>query len=668
MAVYSIKKVLSLPSEASTNTVYYVKGEADSRVKLYVTDTAGTLFPVGILDGNDVLSTLLGGYSAGSDTALSSSDSILQAFQKVQGQLNSLSTQISQGMKVPLPLDCSTEPNYPAADAGDSYKVTVAGKIGGASGILVQVGDLITAITDNGGGTEAAVGTQWFVLQANTDNATESVTGLTRIATTLEVNAGSEAFAYVTPLTLGTKLSDYVLDTRSLTAGTGLSGGGDLSENRTISFNTTWGDSRYLQPSALSNYVTLDTAQTITGTKTFNNRIFIRDANTGIILYETGATGAGSGWRFIIDGNSFRLDRSSGTEDFSGYTSPFSINNSGDFAVGTLTNAVGDFVTANASGILRRRTPAQVLSDIGAQAVLTNPITGTGVAGQVSFWNGTGTQIGDSGFVWDNTNSSLKVSSIDGNNGLIIGHKTRTDGKYLIRTGGATSQSFNILSSIDNGVTWNSSISLGIDNINLYSNNIIRWSILSTGVLQSNGAQTIQSSTGNLTLATGGGNGNIVLSPNGSGIVSIEGGTNKYLEVKTGSTVIARLGDTGGTDDGVLQLFDSTGTEGVRIRAGAVSYINNSFNFLIGTSTDSGEKLNVNGTVRIQSIANATGNFATYSATGVLQQRTASQVLADIGAQASRTLVSASGTIEITNADGVAGNPNLEMQWGELGW
>lgn len=217
MAVYQPKKVTAMPGSPTANTVYFVKNVGDSRIQMYVTDTSGTAFPVGILTENDVLGTSLAGFSTGSDIALSSSDTIIQAFQKVQGQLNALSTSVSQGMKVPLPLDCSTEPNYPAAEAGDSYKVTVAGKIGGASGPLVQVGDVITALTDNGGGTEAAVGTQWFILQANTDNATESVTGLTRIATQAEVNTGSEAFAYVTPLTLDGKLGDYVPESRTIT-------------------------------------------------------------------------------------------------------------------------------------------------------------------------------------------------------------------------------------------------------------------------------------------------------------------------------------------------------------------------------------------------------------------------------------------------------------------
>lgn len=63
--------------------------------------------------------------------------------------------------------DCSANPNYPAASKGDAYYVTVAGKIGGASGKSVDIGDLYIAKADNAGGTEASVGTSWFVLEHN---------------------------------------------------------------------------------------------------------------------------------------------------------------------------------------------------------------------------------------------------------------------------------------------------------------------------------------------------------------------------------------------------------------------------------------------------------------------------------------------------------------------
>lgn len=63
--------------------------------------------------------------------------------------------------------DCSANPNYPAASKGDVYTVSVAGKIGGGSGITVEVGDVFRATADNAGGTQASVGSSWAVVQAN---------------------------------------------------------------------------------------------------------------------------------------------------------------------------------------------------------------------------------------------------------------------------------------------------------------------------------------------------------------------------------------------------------------------------------------------------------------------------------------------------------------------
>lgn len=64
--------------------------------------------------------------------------------------------------------DCSANPNYPAALKGDSYRVSVAGKIGGASGVDVEAEDRYYALADNAGGTQAGVGSSWSVLQGNT--------------------------------------------------------------------------------------------------------------------------------------------------------------------------------------------------------------------------------------------------------------------------------------------------------------------------------------------------------------------------------------------------------------------------------------------------------------------------------------------------------------------
>lgn len=68
--------------------------------------------------------------------------------------------------------DCSANPNYPAASAGWVYKVSVAGKIGGASGPNVEVGDtLICTVDGSASGTQASVGANWIILQTNIDGA-----------------------------------------------------------------------------------------------------------------------------------------------------------------------------------------------------------------------------------------------------------------------------------------------------------------------------------------------------------------------------------------------------------------------------------------------------------------------------------------------------------------
>jgi len=69
-------------------------------------------------------------------------------------------------------IDCSANPDYPAADRGWTYKISVAGKIGGASGTNVEVGDTLYCITDGTvAGDQAAVGAQWQIVQANLDGA-----------------------------------------------------------------------------------------------------------------------------------------------------------------------------------------------------------------------------------------------------------------------------------------------------------------------------------------------------------------------------------------------------------------------------------------------------------------------------------------------------------------
>jgi hypothetical protein len=90
-------------------------------------------------------------------------------------------------------IDCSANPNYPAADAGATYKVSVAGKIGGGSGPNVEVGDLLVCTADGTlTGTHAAVGASWTITQANLDGALLAANNLSDVASagTARTNLG----------------------------------------------------------------------------------------------------------------------------------------------------------------------------------------------------------------------------------------------------------------------------------------------------------------------------------------------------------------------------------------------------------------------------------------------------------------------------------------------
>ena len=79
-------------------------------------------------------------------------------------------------------------------------------------------------------------------------------------------------------------------------------------------------------------------------------------------------------------------------------------------SISALATAATNFLTSD-SGTIKSRTAAQVLSDIGAQAALTNPVTGTGVDSRVAFWSGTSTISSNADFYWDNANGRLGIKT-----------------------------------------------------------------------------------------------------------------------------------------------------------------------------------------------------------------------------------------------------------------
>jgi len=136
---------------------------------------------------------ITGGTITGLGTPSSSSDAATKGY---------VDTAVTGLLEFQGSTDCSANPNYPAANKGDTYVVTVAGKIGGASGKSVDIGDMYLATADNAGGTEASVGTSWSVLEHNLVGALIASNNLSDVsnAGTARTNLG---------LAIGTNVQAY---------------------------------------------------------------------------------------------------------------------------------------------------------------------------------------------------------------------------------------------------------------------------------------------------------------------------------------------------------------------------------------------------------------------------------------------------------------------------
>jgi hypothetical protein len=80
-----------------------------------------------------------------------------------------------------------------------------------------------------------------------------------------------------------------------------------------------------------------------------------------------------------------------------------------DLSLSSVTNTAGDFLTLS-GGVVHKRTAAQTLTDIGGQAALTNPVTGTGTTNYLPKFTGS-TTIGNSQVFDDGTNVGINNAS-----------------------------------------------------------------------------------------------------------------------------------------------------------------------------------------------------------------------------------------------------------------
>lgn len=127
-------KVLGEPTEPVPHAVYFV--ESGDAVEIFVTDADGVV------------------KNAGSPAL-------------VQALMDASDAFVYKGA-----INASTNPNYPAASAGHTYRFSVAGKIGGGSGVNVTPGDMMICVADGSiAGNHATVGANWNVIERNLDGA-----------------------------------------------------------------------------------------------------------------------------------------------------------------------------------------------------------------------------------------------------------------------------------------------------------------------------------------------------------------------------------------------------------------------------------------------------------------------------------------------------------------
>lgn len=285
----------------------------------------------------------------------------------------------------------------------------------------------------------------------------------------------------------------------------------------------------------------------------------------------------------------------------------------------------------------------------GKQAILTNPVTGTGTTNYISKWTDTTTQ-GNS-LIYDNgTNVAIGGITNPGTNlhvygggssaqtptniqGLFVENNGTSNSNYVFQTATGSGKTFSITNAgyvgigtttpshrlqlgtttststatpetISLGGTFSSSaggnaklrlwtdgsnvMGLGVSSNQLdyvcsagyshvfYNNGSESWRITSAGVFQSNGAKTIQTSTGNLTLATAAGNGHILLSPHGTGNIAI--GTavpDAKLVVSSSTDANSVLWERGGASGTVFgHYFRSTANDSTFFKKAGIVFEN----------------------------------------------------------------------------------------------
>jgi hypothetical protein len=453
-----------------------------------------------------VLATALTGYTLGTNTALAATDTILGAFEKVQGQLNAKQNTLTNpitgtGTNNFLPrftgsttignstiqTDGSGNLMVGSADAGDAGSINVSVGIAGSTsgGLQLWSSNLATHYIQFGDGT---TGEQKYAGYVGYSHSTNAMVFGTDSGNKMRIFSDGNVSISNFPSNGGFKLDVNGTGRfiSNLTAASFIRSGGTSSQflkaDGSVDSNTYVTGGPYLPLTGGTLTGTLNgTTAVFSNTVTGYQGIF-KDGSDGLIIgYYTGGNGYGaiyassltinnSNYALIAKsdntilnaptggsvnvsiGNTPRLTiASTGAATFS---SSVTITDGGYYIYDTRTNLAnrnwvlvsnaqffGDFAirqsnakdgnpltagtdrfyigptgaatfssSVTATSIIRSGgTSSQYLMADGSVSTLTNPVTGTGTAGQVAYWSSGSAITGESNLFWDATNDRLGI-------------------------------------------------------------------------------------------------------------------------------------------------------------------------------------------------------------------------------------------------------------------
>jgi len=396
-------------------------------------------------------------------------------------------------------------------------------------------------------------------------------------------------------------LTGYVQDTRTISTSAPLSGGGDLSANRTLSITqATTSTDGYLSS---------------TNWNTFNNKFTLPALTSGSVLFSNGTTIAQDNSNLFWDDTNNRLGIGTATP-----TTALDVVG-GDARINTIRIGLGGGNVADNTALgasaLNVNTSGSGNTAISYFALAAN-ITGSNntAVGSYALRNSTqsnNTAIGYTSFLnlsSGSNNTALGRNSAryiaDGSTSLTIANQSvfiGTETKAL-----ADSQTNQIVIGYNAIGLGSNSVVLGNDSITktaLKGNVLINTTTDAGYKLDVNGTARVSGTTNNLTITNQGGvTPSLLLEADRSGwyqSISIKGGTT----VLSTKTLLLGQYDNGNAlifnQSAADIIFSTDSTERFRLK--------NSGNVLINTTTDAGYKLDVNGTARVSGVLTVVGNI-----------------------------------------------------------